>query len=368
MTEKIRNYATIIIAGILIGGLSLWNLLAPDAEFSESERRVLAEFPECSGETILSGKFMSEFENYAMDQFPARETFRSMQAMTKLGAFGQMDNNGLYLADGYQVKMEYPDLPAMLDHAAERFRFLYDTFLADTDTKLYFSIVPDKNYFLAEETGRLSMDYGKFVEDMRAKTEYMQYIDIFPTLEISDYYRTDTHWRQECLADTADALASAMGVTLSAEYETKESGSPFYGVYYGQMALPVKPDTLYYLTNPMLESCTVTSFNTGLPVEKPMYDVKAAAGRDPYEIFLCGSDALLTIENPSATTDRELVVFRDSFGSSLIPLLAESYQKITVVDIRYVQSAMLGNFIQFDDQDVLFLYSTLVLNQSLALR
>ena len=81
-------------------------------------------------------------------------------------------------------------------------------------------------------------------------------------------------------------------------------------------------------------------------------------------MFLAGSDALLVIENPNATTDKELVVFRDSFASSLLPLLSESYQKVTVIDIRYISSGMLGNFVEFDNQDVLFVYSTLVLNSS----
>ena len=35
---------------------------------------------------------------------------------------------------------------------------------------------------------------------------------------------------------------------------------------------------------------------------------------DMYEIFLGGSKSLISIENPNAKTDRELVMFRDSFG------------------------------------------------------
>ena len=84
-------------------------------------------------------------------------------------------------------------------------------------------------------------------------------------------------------------------------------------------------------------------------------------------MFLSGSDALLTIENPNAATEKELVVFRDSFGSSLAPLLATGYAKITLVDLRYLQSDLLGNFIDFENQDVLFLYSTLVLNNTVTM-
>ena len=57
-------------------------------------------------------------------------------------------------------------------------------------------------------------------------------------------------------------------------------------------------------------------------------------------------------------------MFRDSFGSSLAPLLLEGYARVTLVDIRYISPALLDRFISFADQDVLFLYSTSVLNSS----
>ena len=81
-----------------------------------------------------------------------------------------------------------------------------------------------------------------------------------------------------------------------------------------------------------------------------------------YDVFLSGARAVLRIENPNAKTDRELIVFRDSFSSSMIPLLVEDYATVTLVDIRYVPARMLDQYVTFDGQDVLFMYSTLVLN------
>ena len=90
-----------------------------------------------------------------------------------------------------------------------------------------------------------------------------------------------------------------------------------------------------------------------------------AAGRDGYEMFLGGTKALLTIENPNAGTGRELVLFRDSFGSSIAPLLAQGYARVTVVDIRYMSPALIGRFADLSEaDDVLFLYSTGVINHS----
>ena len=368
MNEKHRSILLTAVIAALLFGLSFWAWLKPADRFSESERRVLQSFPELNTDTLRTGKFMEEFESYSLDQFPCRDGFRTLKALSVFHLFQQKDNNDLFIEDGYVSKLNYPLREEMLDHAADRFQSLYDNYLAGTDTKLYFSIVPDKSYFLAEGNGYLHLDYDALIAKMRAKTPYLSYIDIVDQLSLQNYYRTDTHWRQETLLPVARKLASAMGVTLSAEYETQTLSEPFYGVYTGQSALPLRPDTLSYLTNDIIEGCTVTSYDTGTPQPAEMYDLSAAASADPYELFLNGADALLVIENPAAATDRELVVFRDSFGNSLIPLLVEGYSKVTLVDIRYLNSAYLGSFVEFDDQDVLFLYSTLLLNDSLSLK
>lgn len=368
MTEKHKSLCTLILTGAALFSLSAWCLLKPSDRYSDSERRALASMPEFTLESVLSGKFMSDFEKYATDQFPLRDRFRTLKALTELKVFHKMDNNGIYTSDGHLSKLEYPMSTQMLDHAAERFSWIYETYLKESDASLYFSIVPDKNKFLADECGVLSMDYDAFAEYMKEKTEYMEYIDIFDQLSIEDYYTTDTHWRQECIVDIAETLSGAMGITAAAEYKENLSAAPFYGVYCGQSALNILPDTLKYLTNEVLDSCVVTSYDTGKPVQVPLYDMAAAAGKDPYEMFSGGSDALITIENPNAATDRELILFRDSFGSSIAPLFMAGYSKVTLVDIRYIQSSMLGQFIEFDDQDVLFLYSTLLLNNSMGMR
>lgn len=361
-----KNSKLILVCSMAVFffGLAVFSWVKKADDFSDSERRVLADFPDLTEERILSGAFMSEFETYTLDQFPFRDAFRSVKAMAHLGIFRQKDNNDIYMADGYVSKLEYPMNEYMLENAGKKFQYLYDTYMADKDCKLYFAIAPDKNYYLAEANGYLSMDYDAFYTSMQEKTDYMTYIELADLLTIDDYYRTDTHWKQECLTDVAERIAESMGNTLTWEYEQITVDEPFYGVYHGQSALPLTPDSLTYLTNDMLEACTVTSFDTGSPVNKNVYELTEVTGKDPYEMFLAGSDALLVVENPNASTDKELVVFRDSFASSLMPLLLESYSKVTLVDIRYIHSGMLGNFIEFTDQDVLFLYSTLVLNSS----
>lgn len=181
----------------------------------------------------------------------------------------------------------------------------------------------------------------------------------FGDLELSDYYRTDAHWRQEQITDVARHLAGAMGVNPATEYETKELENPFYGVYYGQLALHGQPDTLYYLDNDVLENCIVYDYENR--AENKIYDMEKTTGNDMYEIFLGGSKSLISIENPNAKTDRELVMFRDPLEAAS----PHSWQKIMRRSHWWKSvSAVerIGNYIDFKDQDVLFLYSTSVLN------
>ena len=365
MKNKSKVLTIVIAAVVFLTAIVCW--IYPHQEYSESERRPLAEKPEFSVETILSGEFMKGFENYVVDQFPERDSFRRVKALFSEYIFNKKDNNSLYLADDHISKIEYPVNDEMLDYAQERFDFLYNTYLKDKDVNVYLSIVPDKNYFLAKENGYLSIDYDKFMENFKNRVDYMDYIDLVPMLSIDDFYRTDSHWKQEEIIDIAEFVAESMGADAKSEYTVNTLEKPFNGVYLGQSALPVEPDTIRYLTNDILDSCIVKYYDTGMAKSGDLYNMEKAKGKDSYEMFLSGTTPLVTIENEKATTDKELVVFRDSYASSLVPLLVPGYSKITVVDIRYMQSNFVGNFIDFDNQDVYFIYSTTLLNNSLAM-
>ncbi len=366
MNTENKNKIVMFACTIFFIGVSFCCWLKPSDTFSFSERRNLHQFPEVSFEKLLSGVFMEDFDDYTSDQFPLREKFRNIKAIFTSKFIHQSDNNGIYIADGYISKMEYPLKEDAVIHAGERFRYIYDKYLDGKDMKIYTSVVPDKNYFMAEESGHLSMDYSSLIRIFLDEMSFAQYIDIVSLLSLGDYYKTDTHWRQECITDVAEEILQTMNAPFNTEYQEKIWEQPFYGVYYGQAALPFPEEEIKYLTSEMLSECVVYDYEN----DKIMgiYDLEKGCGKDPYELFLSGSLPLITIENPNADSGKELLLFRDSFGSSLAPLLVEGYEKITLIDIRYLQPDMLERFIDFQNQDVLFLYSTLVLNNSETLK
>ncbi len=362
-----KNKVISLVLIIFFLSLSVFSWLKPATDFSESERRTLAKFPAISATSIFSGKFMKDFETYSTEQFPLRSTFRSIKALVNKYILNQTDNNGIFIKNDHIGKIEYPLNEESVTKAAEKFKLVYDKYLAGTDAKVYFSAIPDKNYYLIDDDflftdDYLSINYHKMLSQIESETDFAEYIDIKDLLTLDSFYKTDTHWRQEKILNVAKELAARMGVELKAEYEVKTLDKDFYGVYYGQAALPIPPEEMKYLTNDVLESIKVHNYETGK--DGAVYDMEKAYGNDPYEMFLSGSVSLLEFENSKASTDKELIIFRDSFGSSLAPLFAEGYKKITVADIRYIHPNMLGNYIKFKNQDVLFIYSTSVLNNS----
>lgn len=361
MNAKMKEIVLCCIFALLFVGGFLLCLAAPEKKYSDSERRMLFPKPHLSAEGVLSGRFMSEFESWAADALPFRDSFRRLKALTDGNVFFRQDYHGIYAAEGSLAFMEYPMQKDSLAYAAERFRFICRKYLTE-ENKVYLSVIPDKNCFLAKESGHLSMDYADFENRMREDADFAEYISISDLLEKDDYYKTDPHWRQERITDVADRLASAMGAKLLQDYQIHTQKQDFYGAYYGQAALPLAPDAMRYMTGEAIESCEVYDWEN--QKEIPVYDMEKAAGRDPYEMFLSGSLSLLTIKNTDARTGKRLILFRDSFGSSIAPLLISGYAQIDLVDIRYVHPNHLGRFLDFNACDVLFLYSTLVLNHS----
>ena len=365
--KRILNIITSVLVLGFILALSVFAWVKPMDDISVSERRELAKFPDLNFNTLVSGSFMKNFENYTLDQFPLREFFRTIKAQSELGIFNKLSNNNIIEKDGYITKIEYPLNEQSVENAGKKFSFVYDKYLKDTNTNVYFSIIPDKNYYLiSEDENYLSLDYEKLVSSITEKTSYMKYIDIFSELSIDSYYKTDSHWRQEKILPVAKKLAGEMGVSLNAEYTKTPFENEFYGVYFGQYAMPVDAEPMYFFKNDITDNAVVFDYQNQKNLE--VYKKSKGDLRDLYETYLGGPLSLVTIENENATTDKELIMFRDSYGSSLAPLFIEGYKKITLIDIRYMHPNMIENFVEFNNQDVLFIYSTSVLNNSETLK
>ena len=134
MKNKTKNYVTVILLGLLMFALALVCWFKSPTAFSDSERRALAQLPDLGIKEILNGSFMKNFETYTQDQFPLRDSFRTVKSFAALNIFNLKDTNGLFTEDGYVAKTEYPLSEDMLKNAAEKFDFIKEKFLSEEDS------------------------------------------------------------------------------------------------------------------------------------------------------------------------------------------------------------------------------------------
>ena len=353
-----KNKVLVISFLSIIYGFFLLNVFISDLDISKSERRKLQEFPEISINNILNKNFMNEFDDYSVDQFVFRDSFRNIKASYSFNVLGMLDNNGYFEKDSVLYNNLYPLNKKSIDSFIKKIKILNDNF--DLSNNVYISIVPDKNYYL-DDSKYLRIDYDYLYE--RVKTIPYRFIDLRKVLSIDDYYRTDTHWRQERLENVVFTINKSMGNKTSFNYKENKY-SPFYGVYYGQAAINIEPDELIYLTNDYLDNVIVED----LEGNNKLYDIDALKDLDSYDVFVGGATPFVKIINPNSNSDKELILFRDSFGSSIAPLLVENYKSITLVDMRYMNMSLLKEKVEFKNKDILILYSTLIVNDSSTLK
>lgn len=297
-----------------------------------------------------------------MDNFYQRETFRKLKTSVELDVFKKQDVNKIYKYNDFLVEQIYPLDEKSVTNLTNKINYIKDSYLKETN-KIYYSIIPDKNYYT--DNNHLKLDYDKMKQIMQNNLKDLQYIDIFQDLGLDSYYYTDSHWKQEKLQNVAKTIAQNMNFNISENYNEQKI-TTFKGVYAGQLPINTKEDEIRILINNTIGYANVDNYETKEQGE--IYNFKKLNGYDKYDIYLSGATPLIEISNSNNKENKTLIIFRDSYASSLAPLLTEGYSKITLVDTRYISPKILNEYVDFENADILFLYSTLVINSSMALK
>lgn len=360
MKNKILSISFIII----IFSLSIISIILPDKDISETERRYLMHFPELNIKTIFNGDFFEEFNTYTVEQFPFREIFIKIKGLATNKLFLKKEENGVFIKDENFFEISSSINDKSIDYFLELVTKIKNNFSSEN---IYYSIIPDKNYYTKEEIPKIN--YNELVKTINQNLQDITYINIFNKLLLDSYYKTDIHWKQEKISEVVKTIALHMNnEPIDIKY-SKLTYDNFYGALYGKIPNNEKPDTITYLIDENTINTKVFDYEKNQYYK--VYEEQNLKNIDSYDIFLGGAKALLIMENKNSKTDKELVIFRDSFGSSLAPLLLPYYKKITLVDLRYINSDYIinNNLIDFDNnQDILFIYGIPIINNSFTLK
>lgn len=346
-----KNKIIAIIFICVIFGFSLVSILAKDNTLSSFERRKLAQFPK------LDKDFTKNLDDYLLDQFVFRNKLINLNSYINRKILNKIDNNGVYVIGDNIYDKTYPLNEKQTINFTKKINYIIENYC--TNSNVYYSIIPDKSKFLYH--GKyLKLDYNKLYNIVTTNVKG-SHINISDNLDIEDYYKTDIHWKQENLNDIVKEIVTSMGKEYKQIDYTPIKYDEFYGASYSKAGTNMKPDTLTYLYSTDMGNISVKHLEYG---DKKVYDTEKITSLDAYDVFVSGASSFVEIENKNVNDDSTLILFRDSFGSSIAPLLTPYYNKIIMVDLRYINLDYLKDTLDFNNSDVLFLYSTLIINES----
>lgn len=360
MKRKISDIIiTILFCGFL-GAMLLMFVLLPEQNFSEKEKRYLAQFPEVTWENIASGNFGEEVETYLADHIPGRDFFVGLAAYYDRYS-GRQVTKDVYVAEGDRI-VEAP--VAWDEAAAQKNMNAINRFAETVGQKVDLMIVPSAGFCLEETVQGLKDPYTdtQIIRDIYAMAEdRVEGIDLVPAFNaVNDpgalYYRTDHHWTSRGAYAAYKAYMELQGRPYPAESDfTVTSHGGFYGSTYSRSGLWLTKSENVELWDTGAEF-TVTNAETKEPHQGLFYEERLQE-LDKYTVYLDGNHSLVRIENPAAAGKGNLLVIRDSYANCLGTFLANSYESVTLVDLRYYRSPVSELVAQGDFTDILVCYS-----------
>ena len=333
--HKYNLFLTVLFC-LFIGGMLVGSLVLPDRTFSPVENRNLAQAPSFSWESVTSGEFMADAEDYVNDQILGRDFWVALKAWSERLS-GKQENNGVYFAKENTLisRLETPDQET-LDTNAGYVNALVD----NVDVPVYFGVIPSAAAIWSDRLpeGAPTAD-EKAIIDGLYDTVQTHVVDLYGALEAHKgeelYYRTDHHWTSLGAYYGYAALMDTMGLEA---VPLDESGKvtvseDFYGTLYSTSGVRwLPPDHIdRYISD---RGVTVTAYPNGAPEPGSLYVDSFLSQKDQYSSFLGGNKPLCVIETEHTEAPKVLLI-RDSYSDSLAPFLTQSFSEIHLFDPRY---------------------------------
>ena len=343
-----------------IGGFALINLLLPDQDYSDAEKRSLTALPQLSLGRVLDGSFMGEFDDYETDQFAGRNMWMGLKGGVERLS-GKNESQGVYLCDdGYLMeKFQEPDMELMekTAQAVVNFQKRYE------ETDMYFLLVPNDVSVLEEQLPPFAptADQNLYIDSLyNAIGNQITALDVRELFQekkedIQLYYRTDHHWTTDAAYEAFVSVADEMDL-LTEEFQSGIVTNSFHGSLTSKSGFSARiPDSIrvYLPQEPVHYVVTYVEEQQRMAT---CYQTDSLEGDDPYQIFFGGNHPQIVIDT-DADTDRTLLVLKDSYANCFVPFLISSFKQITIVDPRYYYDDLDLLMQQRQFTDLLFLYN-----------
>ncbi len=360
-----KNKIICILFLLLVFGFTVFDFVTPDRDFSEWENRNLAQMPDLTVKTLLSGEFGSDYETYMTDQFAGRDTFVKVKFLAD-SALGKRDSGDVYVTENalYSVQPE-PDYEIV-----DKNLTAIQAFCERTGIASYLSVVPSSTYIYRESLPPFApvVDEKELFSYIENNLNFADFFDITNKLEENsanyNYFRTDHHWTGDGALIGYNAFLEALGKeTLTKDsFAVSEVSNSFVGTLSSKSgALGIEEDVLERFDRGEVKETFVWN-GVESKTYPSMYFEEYLDKKDKYSYYLGTNEPLVRIKTDSE--GGRLIVFKDSYAHIMTPLMIGDWSEIVLVDLRYVREKIDVLLQRVTGEDItdfdtaLFLYST----------
>ena len=353
-----------VIIMVLLLGLAGKEALSHQRTYSPVEKRELQTRPEISITKVLDGRFQKKYESYLRDQFPGRDHWVSFQTDMEL-FMGKNEIHNVYIGKNHYLLEHYTEKEFDPQQISKNLQAL-EKFVgkAKQNADVHVMMVPTKSWVLREKLPAFAPHYKeqKFYDALQQKLEKEDVlISVEPILDAHKeeeiYYRTDHHWTTLGAWYAYEQYTKAVGGDLQRAQGKKKFrciSKDFYGTTYAKINYARQADKIE-IYEPADKLRVV--YNMGEKKTKTLYDVSFLKTADQYSVFTGGNQAVLEITG-GIKNGKTLLLIKDSFANSILPFLAEDYEKLVVVDLRQLNVSGDRLLEMFSPTDILILYNS----------
>ena len=340
----------------------VWMIVSPDRTSSERENRNLKQFPEISFSSVTSGRFMSEFETYLTDQFPARDLCVEMKSNAG-NMMGSRKVADVYIAeDDYLIQVESTVNEEKVISMAEAISAYAER---NPDQKCTLMLVPNAVSILEDHLpygAKGDQDHtialvGEHLTNCDLLDVTPKFRELAKAGEEQLYYRTDHHWTTDAAYHALTAYEAHCGVTVSRQdFLFLTVSEHFQGTLATNSGIFAAEDTVKICVPPDPENRYVANFVNKTEKRSTLFSREALEEKDKYQVFFGGNYAQINITT-NAGTGRSILILKDSYANCMIPAMTDLYDRITIVDPRYYYGDIDFLTKTGDYDEVLFLYN-----------
>ncbi len=353
-----------VIFMVLLLGLAEKEALSHQRTYSPVEKRELQTRPEISITKVLDGRFQKKYESYLRDQFPGRDHWVSFQTDMEL-FMGKNEIHNVYIGKNHYLLEHYTEKEFDPQQISKNLQAL-EKFVgkAKQNADVHVMMVPTKSWVLREKLPAFAPHYKeqKFYDALQQKLGKEDVLISVETVldahkEEEIYYRTDHHWTTLGAWYAYEQYTKAVGGDLQRAQGKKKFrciSKDFYGTTYAKINYARQADKIE-IYEPADKLRVV--YNMGEKKTKTLYDVSFLKTADQYSVFTGGNQAVLEITG-GIKNGKTLLLIKDSFANSILPFLAEDYEKLVVVDLRQLNVSGDRLLEMFSPTDILILYNS----------